>query len=55
MLLCRVEEKHTRPRIVTEPFRIMGGRDTNSSYLKFPKVTHENMLYTTFNNVQKED
>jgi hypothetical protein len=25
MLLCRVEEKHTRPIIVTRPSRIMGG------------------------------
>ncbi len=33
----------------------MGGRDTNSFCLEFPKVTHENMLFTTFNNAQMED
>jgi hypothetical protein len=55
MLLCKVEDEHTRPKIVIEPSRIMGGRYTNSFCSKFPKITHESMLYTTFNNVQKED
>lgn len=55
ILLCRVEEKHTKPRIIIGPSRIMGGKDTNSSCSEFPKVTHENMLYIIFNNVQKMD
>jgi hypothetical protein len=55
MLLCKVEDKHSRPIIVTRPFKIMGGRDTSSSCSKFSKATYESMLYTTFNNAQKED
>jgi len=49
MLLCRAEEKHTRPRIAIGPSGIMGGRDANSSCSEFPNTIHENMLYTTSN------
>jgi hypothetical protein len=55
MLLCRAEEKHTRPRIAIGPSGMMGGRDANSSCSEFPKQSMRACYILLPTNAQEED